>query len=198
MQQLPGDKFHGYSWGEKSPYQGKGTVESICSSVALAERLEQMTNTRMASRECLVDLDDDHELWDHAANALANLCVTLILTTSIEKIVLGGGIMKRKGLIEKVRNRTLVLINGYLELPEDMSDFITLSHFGSNAGLVGAIVLAQKALVEQNKGYTASKEKEQTIKRTAYNVGLKHGILVGLTMSFVTYSLFSKPRNGRR
>jgi fructokinase len=198
MQPLPGDNFRGYSWGEKAPYKGELTIESMASSVALTERLEQMTNTRMSNRQCLVELEDNHEVWDHAANALANLCVTLILTTSIEKIVLGGGIMNRKGLIEKVRTRTVVLINGYVELPDDMSELITLSNYGSNAGLIGAIVLAQGALVEESKGFTSTDKNELTIKRTAYNVGLKHGILVGLTVAYVAYSLISKPRSIRR
>ena len=94
VQQLDNDPFQGYSWGvETSPYNGRGTVEGIASSVALTERYEQLTQQTNLSRSCLSELDDTHEIWEHCSNALANLCVTLLLTTSVEKIVFGGGIM---------------------------------------------------------------------------------------------------------
>ena len=93
IQALPGDKFDGYSWGENSPFHGKGTVEGMASAVGLTERLEMMTGQKNLSRSSLADLDDEHEIWYHAANALANLCTTLVLMTSVERIVFGGGIM---------------------------------------------------------------------------------------------------------
>jgi fructokinase len=92
VQPLEGDSFPGYSWGhDHSPFGGKHTVEGIASSVALMERLQHRKGQKNTlSRHVLADLDDNDEIWDHAANALANLCVTLILTTSIEKIIFGG------------------------------------------------------------------------------------------------------------
>ncbi|KAI2506751.1 U1 snRNA 3'-end processing [Fragilaria crotonensis] len=129
-----------------SPFLGVHTVEGIASSVALTERLQQIQGSDGLNRSVLSELPDDHELWDHAANALANLCVTLLLTVSIEKIVLGGGVLKRRGLIEKIRNRTVVLLNGYLELPDDMSTLICSPHYGDTAGLMGAIILAKQTL----------------------------------------------------
>ncbi|KAG7337870.1 ROK family protein [Nitzschia inconspicua] len=180
IQPLPNDSFPGYSWGDKSPYKGRQTVEGMTSSVALTERLEMMTQSKKTSRNCLADLEDDHDIWDHAANALANLCVTLILTTSIEKIVLGGGIMKRKGLIDKIRSRTVVLLNGYLELPRNMSEFITLSSFGSDIGLMGAIVLAQEGM-KDGKEMDIDEDILLQAKRTAYCIGLQHGVILGIS-----------------
>jgi fructokinase len=141
---LEGDTFPGYSWGSNAPFHGRHTVEGIASSVALTERLEAMTGQQNLPRSALVDLDDDHELWSHAANALANLCVTLLLTLSIEKIVFGGGVMNRLSMIEKIRERTVVLLNGYLDLPEDLSELICRSD-RNDSGLRGALVLAQTA-----------------------------------------------------
>ncbi len=147
VQPLEGDQFQGYSWGvSKSPFFGVHTVEGIASSVALTERLQQMQGSDALNRSILSELPDDHELWDHAANALANLCVTLLLTVSIEKIVLGGGVLKRRGLIEKIRIRTVTLLNGYLELPDDMSTLICSPFHGETAGLMGAIILAKQTL----------------------------------------------------
>ena len=155
VQPLPGDTFGGYSWGrERNPFGGVNEVEGLASSVALTERYETMTGAPLGTlcRSVLGTLPDDHELWDHAANALANCCATLLLTVSIEKIVIGGGVMKRKCLINKIQQRTVEIINGYLELPEDdMSSLITLSSYGDDAGMTGAIVMAQHIFLDAYK-----------------------------------------------
>ncbi len=146
-----------YSWGDKSPFKGKNTVEGTASSVALSERLGNADN-----REGLKDLTDDDPLWDHAANALANLCVTLALVTSVEKIVLGGGVMNRVVLYEKVRARTKELLNGYLDLPQVTTDagleeFISPSVWKKEGtGLVGALAMAKVAYEEQQQQISSS------------------------------------------
>lgn len=201
---MEGDTFTGYSWGanSRSPFRGKHTVESMTSSVALTERLEQIQKQANASttaelnRNCLADLDDDdHEVWDHAANALANLCVTLALVTSVEKIVLGGGIMKRNGLIEKIRSQTRVLLNGYLgDLSDrDLSEWIASSKYGSNAGLRGSLVLALQAIDEQKEETVEDGvESVKTLKQIAYKAGVWHGFILGLSAVFVGFSMYSR------
>ena len=155
VQPLPGDTFSGYSWGkERNPFGGFNEVEGLASSVALTERYEIMQGVPLGtlSRDVLGTLPDDHELWDHAANSLACCCATLLLTVSIEKIVFGGGVMKRKCLIDKIQKRTVEIINGYLDLPEDdMSSLICCSDYGDGAGMVGAIVMAQHTYLNAHK-----------------------------------------------
>jgi len=156
VQPLEGDTFGGYSWGQTSPFFGKNTVEGLACSVALTERYQQRqqqpvnnnSKDETVSRSILASLPEDDNVWDHAANALANLCATLLLTLSIEKIVLGGGLMNRTGLLAKIQQRTLVLINHYLELPP-IESLITESQFGNDAGLMGTVVLALTALLEE-------------------------------------------------
>ena len=178
---LPLDDFGGYSWGEKCPFRGHQTVEGLASSVALTERLEKILGEKDLPRSRLADLEDDHEVWNHAANALANLCVTLILTTSVERIVLGGGIMNRRGLIEKIRKQTVVLLNGYLDLPSDMSELIATSPYGSHIGLIGAMVLAQRAHEAANEN--PSKSEKPSFSN--FNVGLIHGAVVGFAAAYL-------------
>jgi fructokinase len=178
---LGGDDF-AYSWGDKSPFKGKNTVEGTASSVALTERLtlvSQLTESsafQSTSREGLKDLSDDDPIWDHAANALANLCVTLSLVTSVEKIVFGGGIMNREVLYDKIRSRTKELLNGYLDLPqvtteEGLKEYIGPSIWKEQgAGLVGALVLAQVALEEEDRKMELLEESmvSPRVKNTSY------------------------------
>lgn len=172
ISKLAGDSFRGYSWGQKcgAPYKGESTVEGIASSVALVERLTsnndalaKLGNEENDPRAVLKILPDDHEIWNHTANAIANLCVNLALLVSIERIVIGGGIMKRKILLQMVRERTVLLLNGYLgsiqEIVEEnschnraiatMDEFITTSREGDQAGLIGAFALAKEAFLKK-------------------------------------------------
>ena len=188
---LEGDSFSGYSWGDKSPFKGVGTVEGLASSVALTERLEQMLGKKNLHRSCLADLEDDHEIWDHAANALASLCVTLALTTSVEKIVIGGGVMKRKGLIEKIRKQTILLLNEYLVLPPDLSKWITKSTYGDDVGLTGAMILAQRA---HEMGDVSTSSSGGI---SPFLMGVIHGIVLGVPFGAVALGmvLASRPRS---
>ena len=194
VQPLPSDNFPGYSWGEKSPFKGKQTVEGIASSVALTERYEFMLKSKeKLDRSILSALPDDHELWDHAANALANLCVTLLLTTSIEKVCLGGGVCKRKGLLDKVRKQTVHLLNGYLELPDDMSTLIDAPLYGDEAGLMGAIVLAERAALDTEDDAAGEKaKKEQTY---FFYQGVIHGVVLGALAGIVGMALLGRRKS---
>lgn len=184
VQPLEGDTFKGYSWGTgHSPYGGRHTVEGVASSVALTERLEQMqsSNNKQISRSVLSELPDNHEVWDHAANAIANLCVTLILTASVERIVLGGGVLKRNGLLGKIRDQTVHLLNGYLDMPKDLTDYITLSKWGDDAGFMGAVVLAQRAYQDQRSQDNDRQTPPQF--NPIYVSGLVHGMVAGCLLA---------------
>eukprot|EP00523_Entomoneis_sp_CCMP467_P001047 CAMPEP_0168741742 /NCGR_PEP_ID=MMETSP0724-20121128/12678_1 /TAXON_ID=265536 /ORGANISM="Amphiprora sp., Strain CCMP467" /LENGTH=452 /DNA_ID=CAMNT_0008789271 /DNA_START=38 /DNA_END=1396 /DNA_ORIENTATION=+ len=214
VQPLPHDAFAGYSWGkDKSPFQGIHTVEGIASTVALTERVllqdagphttvgggggsGDNANTAQ-NRSILADLPDHHPAFEHAVNALANLCATLLLMLSMERIVLGGGLMNRASLLPKIQARTAQLLNGYLPLPrtttatsigggdEDLTSIITLSQHGKDAGLNGAIVLAQHAYqqsLEMNDNDDEDPSIATTTKRLkqeAFATGLWHGMIVG-------------------
>lgn len=185
VQPLEGDTFGGYSWGKDcNPYASRNTVESLASSVALTERWTASAaaaGRKIEDRNILATLDDTDEIWDHAVNALANMCVTLLLTVSVERIVLGGGLMKRRSLLPRIQKRTIELINGYLDLPkESMDDLITTSQFGDDCGLIGAMVLGQLSTGEED-----AEKKSIEEKKTAFNVGLWHGTILGALLAGV-------------
>ncbi|GMI33847.1 hypothetical protein TeGR_g1581 [Tetraparma gracilis] len=192
VRQLPGDEFGGYSWGGGAPYGGKGTVESLASAVGLCERLGHPSSTA-SSRSLLKTLPPDHEAWDHCANALANLCASLVLLCSVERIVLSGGVMQAgEPLFARVRARTRQILNGYVQRPEILEDgglaaFIGPSTWGNEAGVVGALNLARLAREEslgeggggkKKKGEATELEQARMIVRGVM-VGAGMGVLVG-------------------
>lgn len=184
VQPLEGDTFVGYSWGKGGsiPFNGQNTVEGLTSSVALTERVAALQTGKTLERSVLCELPDSHPVWEHAVNAIANLCVTLLLTVSVEKIVLGGGVMQRKGLLAKIQKRTLELLNGYLPMPRerDMTQLIAKSEYGSDAGLVGCIHLAQRAL---KLASTEGVDREVRLKQEAFGLGMWSGIFVGTAIT---------------
>lgn len=81
------------------------------------------------------------------ARYLGEMCLTIILTHMPDRIVLGGGVMKTPGLIEAVRRETRGLLNGYIgadRLSGDLSDYILRPALGDNAGVTGALLLAER------------------------------------------------------
>jgi fructokinase len=65
------------------------------------------------------------------------LSTTMILLLSMERIVLGGGVMQRPLLLPKIRVRTQQLLNNYVPLDKDALDrMIVVSAHGKDAGYV--------------------------------------------------------------
>ncbi len=77
------------------------------------------------------------------ADYLAQLCHSLIAATAVEIIVLGGGVMKTPGLIDRVRARTAELGNGYF--PGTARHRILPPALGDLSGITGALMLAARA-----------------------------------------------------
>jgi fructokinase len=67
---------------------------------------------------------------------------------SPERIVVGGGVVSRDGLLGLVQREVLSLMNGYLDskvVRERISEYITTPALGGRAGVLGAIALAELA-----------------------------------------------------
>ena len=82
------------------------------------------------------------EAWDLEANHIAIALNNIIMAAGPEKIVLGGGLVHRNGLIEEVRSKLASIINDYLPIP-DINSYIVASS-GDTNGVLGAIMLAAK------------------------------------------------------
>ncbi|HEV8038138.1 MAG TPA: ROK family protein [Bryobacteraceae bacterium] len=82
-------------------------------------------------------LPDDHPAWDLEAHYLALGIAGWICTLSPQRIVLGGGVLRRKKLYRLVESKVATLLNDYVEAPEIVPPLL-----GARAGVSGAIALA--------------------------------------------------------
>lgn len=88
------------------PFHGN-CLEGLASGPAMRARWGQAAEL----------LPEDHIAWEIEAHYLAQACAALACILSPEKILLGGGVLERAGLLDKVRRETEKLLNGYLSSP---------------------------------------------------------------------------------
>lgn len=89
----------------------------------------------------LSELPVDHMAHEIIADYLAQLAHSMIAMTAVEIIAMGGGVMRTNGLLERVRRRVLELGEAYF--PGGPKHKIISPSLGHNAGLAGALLLAQ-------------------------------------------------------
>src|SRR5579884_3296034 len=92
-------------------------------------------------------LAPDHPAWELEAHYLALGLVNLTVTLSTQRILLGGGVMQQPHLFELIRKEFVHLLNGYVRHPsllQGLDDFIRPPQLGNQAGILGALVLAER------------------------------------------------------
>jgi fructokinase len=94
------------------------------------------------------DLDVDHPAWQLEADYLALACLSIALTLSPQRIVLGGGVMEQRHLFPLVRRRYESALGGYLpDTPAAAADtYIVPPGLGHRSGLLGALALGLRAV----------------------------------------------------
>ena len=115
------------------PYHGD-CWEGLASGAAMEERWGKKAE----------ELPDGHPGWALETEYLAAGIMNLIVTVSPQKVITGGGIMKKSGLIESVRERVKELLNGYVaaaEITERIAEYIVLPGLGDRAGVLGAMAV---------------------------------------------------------
>ena len=88
----------------------------------------------------LSDLPADHCAHAIIADYIAQAVHTLFATTAAERVVIGGGVAKTAGLIERVAARAQALSAGYL--PGGARHRVLRPQLGEDAGITGALMLA--------------------------------------------------------
>ena len=96
----------------------------------------------------------DHPIWELEAGYLAAALAVFTLTLSPHRIVVGGGVMQRGHLLDRVQRRLPEVLGGYVkraEVETGVAEFVVAPKYGQDAGLIGAFALA-KQLLEQRLG----------------------------------------------
>ena len=118
------------------PFHGR-CIEGVASGRALEER----TGIRAEL------LSDDHPVWELEARYLGHLVAAVVLAYAPQRIVLGGGIMQRLWLLDRVREHVLRTLAGYVPRAElstsGIRGYLVPPSLGDRAGLMGALLLAR-------------------------------------------------------
>jgi len=94
-------------------------------------------------------LPADHPAWELEAHYIALALCSFICTLSPQRIILGGGVMQQTHLLPLIREKTLSALNNYIQSPdiiERIDDYIVPVALEGKAGILGAFVLAERAL----------------------------------------------------
>lgn len=119
------------------PYHGD-CLEGLAAGPAMQGRWGQRAES----------LPPDHPAWQLEAHYLALGVVSLSLTLSPQRVLLGGGVMHQAALYPMIREKVRSVLNGYLQTPlilERLDEYIMAPGLGDRAGVLGAIALAQQA-----------------------------------------------------
>ncbi len=93
------------------------------------------------------DLAADHPAWELEARYLALMAMNLVAVLSPQRILLGGGVMQQRQLFAAVRRQLRDLLAGYVLSPalvDEVDSYVVPPALGAQAGLLGALALAQQ------------------------------------------------------
>jgi fructokinase len=128
LRRHPNDTFQG-----KCPYHGD-CLEGLAAGPAIEARWGEKG----------VNLVDRPEVWDLEGYYLAQALMQYILILSPKKIILGGGVSHQEAVFAAIYKYLPELLNDYVSLPE-LSDYIVRPGLGDDAGITGALMLAERA-----------------------------------------------------
>ena len=133
LERVPGDDYGGLC-----PFHG-ACLEGMASGPAIEARWGRPGR----------DLADRGEVWDLQATYLAQALRTYTYVLAPQRIVIGGGVMQQPGLLELVRTKLSRQLGGYATSnirSGSLDNYVVAPEFGQDAGLMGAIALAMRAV----------------------------------------------------
>jgi fructokinase len=130
----------------EDPFEGicpfhRDCFEGLASGPALERRWGQSVET----------FPSDHAAWDLEAHYISMALTTFIGILSPQRIILGGGVMKVRQLFPRIHLKVVEYLNDYIEarqITKEIEQYIVPPALEDNAGVLGAIVLAERALRE--------------------------------------------------
>lgn len=118
------------------PYHGD-CFEGLASGPAIQARFGRRAET----------IADEDPFWEVEADYIAFALGNYIFTFAPRKIVLGGGVMQKNFLFERIRRKVLEVLNNYLNhsmLTEHIQEYIVPPALGYRSGVLGGIALAME------------------------------------------------------
>lgn len=94
------------------------------------------------------NIPPSHPAWILEAQYIATGLVNMVCALSPQRIILGGGVMKRAELFDGIRNKMKELSNRYFDhrqLQDDISEYVVPPKLGERVGVLGALALAKIA-----------------------------------------------------
>lgn len=98
------------------------------------------------------ELPVDHPAWQLEAHYIALGLMNLAVALSPRRFLLGGGVMQQPHLFAIVREEFARLLNGYVrhrDILDGLDEYIQPPQLGGQAGILGALVLAEMAAETQ-------------------------------------------------
>ncbi len=86
------------------------------------------------------------DIWQMEAAYLAQLVRVLAYSFAPDRIVFGGGVGSRPGLVEMIRAESRTALGGYADYSSGDERFVTVPALGDDSGLLGAALLARSLL----------------------------------------------------
>lgn len=123
--------------GGVCPYHGD-CLEGLASGPAIEARYGIKGNT----------IPENDKVWTFVADYLAQALMSYTLILRVDKIILGGGVMKQSHLYPLIRKKFKGYMNDYVHIPH-LTDYIVPPALNDNQALLGCLLLA-KELYEQN------------------------------------------------
>jgi fructokinase len=126
---------------ERDPFDGVCPMHGDCwEGLASGHAIEQRWGCPAP------ELADDHPAWALEAEYVALGILSIVMVASPHRVIAGGGVMERTVLLPMVRTRLSELVAGYLDTPllgADVERYVVAPALGDEAGVLGAIALAQ-------------------------------------------------------
>lgn len=138
LPRIPGDTFAGVC-----PFHG-GCWEGLCSGPALLKRSGMSAEL----------LPAEHEAWEMETQYIATAIATIVCVLSPRRVIIGGSVRKGGRLgserfFQMIRAKVQLVLHDYIVSPalhEEIGSFIVPPLLGDDAGVCGAIALAQQAV----------------------------------------------------
>ena len=120
------------AYGGNCPFH-KNCLEGMASGPAIEKRAGKKGQ----------ELSEEDEQWELEAYYLAQCAYNTTLMLSPDVIIFGGGVMKQRQVLEKMKAAFKELLKDYVEVPE-LDQYLVLPKLGDNAGTYGCLALAKE------------------------------------------------------